>query len=186
VPLAAAAVLWLAATAALVVPVLRAEERAAAGDEHVRTNDLRRAVESFREAGAVLPYNGDYPFRAARILHAGGATDEAVAAYDAAVRANPRSAAYVFARAAAERARPRPDVARVRADYERGLALDPANVPMRLEYAQALESLGSPADARTQYEKALWYNDQLTPDEVERLRPTKLKEVQDAVVRLRV
>jgi hypothetical protein len=103
---------------------------------------------------------------------------------DAAIRANPVNAGYRFRRAAFEAARPQPDVARVRADYDAALALDPANVPMRLEYAKALEALGIPNEARAQYESALAYNDQLPAVEVERLPPAKVAEIRAAIARL--
>ena len=77
-----------------------------------------------------------------------------------------------------------PDAARIRSDFGTALTLDPANVPLRLDYAGILEQLGRKGDAREQYEKALWYNDQLAEVEVERLPPAKVAEIRAVIERL--
>jgi hypothetical protein len=76
-------------------------------------------------------------------------------------------------------------VAHVRTHYDAALAIDPANVGMRLDYAAALDRLGFPTEAAGQYEKALAYNDQLDPNEFERLPPEKVTELNRLIARLR-
>jgi tetratricopeptide (TPR) repeat protein len=136
----------------------------------------------------MVPYNGEYAFRAGRILGSGedaAAAEQARAAFDAAIRANPLSAAYHATRAEFESHQPQPDPARVRNDFERCLAIDPENVQTRLAYAQVLEALHFAGDAREQYEKALWYNDQLADDEIERLSAAKVAAIRANIARLR-
>jgi O-antigen ligase/tetratricopeptide (TPR) repeat protein len=185
---AIAPVAWLVAAAALAAPVLIAESSADAGDEAVRTSRFEQAIQAYQDAAATVPYNGEYSFRAGRILGSArgdaAAADRARAAFDAAIRANPLSAAYLATRADFESRQPQPDPARIRKDFERSLALDPENVQTRLEYAGALAALHFPADAREQYEKALWYDDQLAPDEIERLSAGKVAEIRANIARL--
>ena len=158
--------------AALAVPVLIAEDHAAAGDEHLRTGNARRrraGVPRRGRRGAVqrrvrVPRRRRPAGRRAR-------PDDARRAFDAAIAANPAHAGYRASRGRFEASLPQPDAARVRAAYDAALALDPANVPMRLDYAAALERLGLRAEAKAQYETALWYNDQLPAVEIERLPP---------------
>jgi O-antigen ligase len=184
-PLVVVAIAWLAAGATVAIPVLSAEDHAHAGDEHLRARSPVEAAGAYAAAAAAVPYNGDYAFRQSRALYGAGAPAEALrAATDAAVAANPADAGYRAARAGFEAAGPSPDAARVRADFERALALDPANVAMRRHYAQTLEQLGATADARGQYERALWFDDQLLPDDAERLPPAKRRELEDRIRQL--
>jgi tetratricopeptide (TPR) repeat protein len=184
VALAIACVAWLVAAGALFVPVAVAEADAGAADEFLRTGDGARAAQAYHDAAATVPYNGDYSYNEARVLQSGPNVAKAREALDAAIRANPYSAGYRFSRGHFEATLPQPDPSRVRADYERGLALDPANVPMRLDYAKILETLHLPAEAKAQYETALWYDDQLAPDEIERLAPAKVAEIRASIARL--
>lgn len=185
VALVVACGLWLTAAGMLTTPVLIAEGQAAAGDELLRAGQLAPAAQAYEDAATALSCNGDYALHAARILAAAGASPGAVRrAFDDAVRANPSNVSYLASRAAFEASLPQPDADRVRADYDRALALDPANVALRLDYAGELERLGPSEQARAQYEKALWFNDQLQPDEVERLAPARLAEVREAIDRL--
>ncbi len=185
IALAGVVVLWLAATFALAVPLLLAEEGMKSGDNFLRTGQFERAAQEFRNAAETVPYNGDYAFRAAQVLQGGGPPDRVRQLLGDAVRANPAHAGYRATRAAFEARLPNPDVTRVRSDFDAALALDPANVPTRLQYAQILESLGLPTEARAQYESALRFNDQLAPDEVERLAPAKVAELNAAIARMK-
>ena len=183
--LACATVLWLGAAGALALPVLSAEERAYVGDQHLRRGAPAPAAEAYRAAAAAVPYNGDYPFRQARALYHAGAPPEVWRqAFAAAIEANPAHAGYWSARANHEAGLPQPDAGRVRADYEQALALDPANVPMRLRFAAAIEKLGAPGQARVQYERALWFNDQLEPEDAERLPPAELRQIEERIRQL--
>jgi hypothetical protein len=186
IALAAACVIWLTAAGAMAIPVAIAEGHAADGDEFVRTSDLGRAAQAYHDAAAAVPYNAEYAAREARALRIGGApADRVRQALDAAIRANPADASYRSQLAAFEASLPNPDPARVRAGYDAALALDPANVPARLDYAKTLhEALHLPAEAKAQYQKALWFNDQLQPDEVERLSPEKVNQIRATIARL--
>jgi O-antigen ligase len=183
-PLAVGGAIWFVAAGVLALPVLIAEGNAAAGDEHLRRGQLGAAVQAYRAAAGAVPYNGEYWFRAARVLQSGPSPDEARQAFAAAIEANPAHSGYRAARGMFEARQPQPDVARVRADYDAALARDPANVLMRLDYAAHLEGLGLRPEAKAQYELALSYNDQLAPVEVERLSPARVAEVEAAIARL--
>jgi tetratricopeptide (TPR) repeat protein len=172
---------WVVAIVALAIPVLVAESSAAAGDEHLRTGSPARAAASYREAAAAVPYNADYPFRESNVA---GSVDLVRQAFDRAAQANPVHAGYRFSRAAFEAALPQPDAARVKSAFEAGLAIDPANVAMRVRYAEALEKLNLPAEAKAQYETALAYDDQLDPVEVERLPSAKVADIRARIARL--
>jgi hypothetical protein len=172
-------VVWLIAAVTLVVPVVLAEERAAAGDEHLRTGSAALAARAYHDARERVPYNAEYAYSEARVGQAGAAV-----ALDAAIAANPLHPGYYFQRGATEASRPQPDVARVRSDYDRALALDPANVERRLDYAKTLERLNLGGEARVQYQRALQYNAQLPPDEMERLPPARVAEIEAAAARL--
>jgi tetratricopeptide (TPR) repeat protein len=182
----AAPVAWLAAAGALAAPVLIAESNANAGEEAVRTSRFAEAIQAYQDAAATVPYNGEYALRAAGILASArdpGSAERALASFDAAIRANPLNAAYYATRANFESHQPQPDPTRLRNDYERSLELDPENVQTRLAYARSLDELRFAAEAREQYEKALWYDDQLAPDEIERLPAAKVAEIRANIAR---
>ena len=70
---------------------------------------------------------------------------------------------------------------RIKKDFRRALELNPNEVSIRLEYADALAGFGAPddkAEATTQYQEALRYNSLLKPDEPKRLRPEKVAEIE--------
>lgn len=186
VALAIASVAWLTAAGTIAVPVLLAEEHADAGEEHIRAGAPARAAQSYHAAFKTVPYNAHYAFGKADALHASSAPPEAWrgALGDAAV-ANPSHAGYWAALARYEAALARPDAVRVRAAFEGALALDPANVAMRLDYAGQLEKLGFPAEARAQYEDALARNDALDPNDAERLPAEKLEAARQSIQRLK-
>ncbi len=70
----------------------------------------------------------------------------------------------------------------MRADYDRSLALDPENVQTRLEYAGVLEALRCPPSEA--HAEGGWYNDQLAPDEIERLPAARGGEITAKIVAL--
>jgi tetratricopeptide (TPR) repeat protein len=182
--LAVACVAWLGFAIALALPVIAAEGHAADGDEALRQSRGPQAAQAYAAAAAAVPYNADYHLSEAHMFHAMHDVERARRAYDAAAAASPLDAHYRVARAALEASLPNPDVARIRADYDAAIAMDPASVSGRLDYAELLEKLGFPADARTQYEQALWYNDRLPPDEVKRLPAARVAEIQQKITQL--
>ena len=172
-PLAAGAVLWLAAAGVLAVPVLIAEGHAAAGDERLRTGNPAAAAQAYRDAAGVVPYNAEYSFRAAGVLQS-VASPDARQAFDAAIAANPAHSGY---RASRGRVRGQPAAARPR-PRPRRLRRRPLARPRQRPHAPPLRRrprrLGLRPEAKAQYETALSYNDQLPAVEIERLPPAKV------------
>lgn len=184
VALSSLSIIWLIALVALVVPVLIAADKSNEADERLRQGSFTGAARLYREAAAAVPYNAEHSFDAANAALRAADFESARQGFDQAIRANPGNAGYRFSRGAMEASRPAPNIARVRDDYDRGLEIDPANVSQRLEYARVLEKLSQFAEARRQYETALRFNDQLPPDEVKRLDPSKVAEIQSRIASL--
>lgn len=174
---------WLAAVVMWVAPTAIAESYANEGDAHLRASRPAAAAVSYQRAFEQSPGNADYAFRASRAVAMSPQGNPATAKnlLDAAVAANPFNGKYYVMRAQLEMFSRSPNAANVQADYERALALDPASVSRRLEYADALVKLLYGVEAIRQYELALWYNDQLSPDEPKRLSTRKLTEVRDQI-----
>jgi tetratricopeptide (TPR) repeat protein len=186
VSLAVAVVAWLAFGGALVVPVALAETAAAAGDEAIRLDQPRRAVQQYKEAYATFRLNPDYAFDAYRAaILAKQSHRDALPLLDAAVAGNPASTDALLTRALGELSLPEPDLTRAWADFDAVLKLDPNNVPARLLYAESLEKWGMGAAAAREYEAALKYNAGLAPDEKKRLAPEKVEAITAKVKRLR-
>jgi Tfp pilus assembly protein PilF len=141
-----------------------------------------QAAAGYERAFRRVPYNADYAFRAGRALLY--ASRDARPALSRAIAADPTRAGYWVTRAKAEDASPTPDFARVRADYEQALRIDPNNVDVRLDFAAVLARQGDANAARVQYESALAYNDKLHPDEPKRLKPARLGEIRRALAAL--
>jgi tetratricopeptide (TPR) repeat protein len=59
----------------------------------------------------------------------------------------------------------------------RAVGLNPSDVRFRVEYAQKLCGNDQPASCLEQIDRALWLNDQLLPDSIERLNPAELVEL---------
>ena len=77
---------------------------------------------------------------------------------------------------------PRPDASIVRDNYGKAIALNPADVGVRTDYAVALEHLGDPAAAADELDAALHANAGLGPEEPKRLTA---KQVDDLAARIR-
>jgi tetratricopeptide (TPR) repeat protein len=136
--------------------------------------------------------NADYPFRAARVMIAGGAPNEQeiLALLDMAIKQNPVSTEYRLARARYMAHLPNAAQRRdaIVADYRRVLELNPNEVSLHLELADVLRSFNTPADreaARAEYEAALRYNDQLPANEPKRLKPERVAEIKRAIDELK-
>ena len=103
---------------------------------------------------------------------------------DRTIATNPMSPKYYRVRAEFELTRNPASTDPVRADYEKALQIDPNSVDMRLEYADVLARTHSPIEAKKQYEIALSFNDQLSPDEPKRLSEKKLADVRQKIQQL--
>jgi tetratricopeptide (TPR) repeat protein len=170
--LAVLALLWLAMVFGLLIPTAAAESAAHRADDHIRDRRFFDAAAELDRAHQALPINADYAYRAARALAFAQAPPQRVRDMLArAIASDPLAVEHYLMRARYDLSLPETDARQVIADYERALQLNPNDVPMRLEYAEALQTLGRTEDALHQYRLALHYNDQLHPHEPKRLTP---------------
>lgn len=174
---------WIVAAGAGVWDVANAESLAQDADLQVRHNKPERARDEYIQAFHLVPINADYAFRAEQAAVLGQGNPLMMRQLlDAAVEANPASVRYRLARAELEVSIN--DLSRARADYQQILRLDPNNIDLRLEYAKFLQSHGSPAEAREQYQAALAINNKRLPDEVRKLSPAAVNQIRDAIKQL--
>ncbi|MGB7161121.1 MAG: hypothetical protein WBD40_23880, partial [Tepidisphaeraceae bacterium] len=173
---------WAAALLFVVAPVVSAQNDAFAADADVRYGRTNAAAARFRSAFYRVPGNADYAFRAARALYMEQAAPSDVRAMlDQAIAADPSLIKGYLLRAEFARMQREPDAQAVRADYERALALNPADVEARLRYGAAMEFLNLKPEAAAQYRKALEFNALLPIEEPERLPKKKVEEIEKRV-----
>ncbi len=186
VGLIVAAFVWIAVLGAVAVPILSAEAEAADGKEFLRQNSFLQSSRSFAAALDLWPGNADYAYNAAMALAQWPQANPAEIRLllDRAVAANSKSPRSFRLRAEFELHQNPPNVQAVRADFEQALRIDPNSVEMRLVYADALVKLGEAQEARKQFETALWYNDQLSPDEPKRLSKLELATIRRKISQL--
>jgi tetratricopeptide (TPR) repeat protein len=177
-----AALLWLTAAGAIALPVTLAESDANAGDNALRARQAGTAAAFFRRAAQRVPYNADYWVRAAGVMFADGRDGGPF--IRSALEAQPMSVKAMLLRARAGIASGTPDWGAVVADLRRALSIDPYNVAVRLELADALEHAGDTPGARAQLEEALRINDLLAPDETKRLKDEKVKAIRERIQKL--
>jgi tetratricopeptide (TPR) repeat protein len=129
-------------------------------------------------------------FRAANAAMAAGGNTisrEALTLLDLAITKDPMDTRYYLARARyllangdhAQYAE------RIWKDFARALELDPNEVSLHVEYADALRELGDRAGAVKEYEAALKYNEMLKKDEPKRLRPERVEEIRRRIGEMR-
>jgi hypothetical protein len=162
----------VAALIAIVLPVVLAERMARSADRMAMENFAIHASRRMEEAFDVAPVpNVDFALRAAS--HAARANDHATALRlaDRAVEASGRSvpARLTRARLRLLRAVAEAELDAAMADYERASMLNPNDVSIAIEYANALERLARRQQAAAQIERAMAVNDGLDPAEPERL-----------------
>lgn len=192
--LLAGGTLWLIAVAALVAPVMAAEQSAFDANEQIRTLTpehpeqsrlhYARAARELQRAFGRVPYNADYALRAARSAYGSGDTALANDLLAAAIRANPLYIDAYLMRSDIELRQAAPDPARVRADFETILRLNPNDVSFHKQYGEALERFGLFNDARLQYELALKYNAALPQGEPKRLAEEEAADLSARIARL--
>jgi len=181
--LALAAIAWLLAALAFALPISEAEALAHDADENLRAGKPQLAAAQYREAFHAVPSNADYAFRAARALtYANAPADQVRAMLVQATSANPTAVEYWLWRASFESQMPedRRDYAEIRRDYQRVLDLNPNDAQIRLQYAAAMEK-HDPMLAAQQYRTALEKNALLNPDEIRRLPPEKVRELESKI-----
>ena len=186
-----ASIVLLVVTGMVWVPIVTAESLAEDADQAVRSArppdarpemrpDRRKvdsARDSFIKAFRLVPFNGDYAFRAEQAALLDGNADAGAlrALLDEAIAADPRRIRYLNARAGLQAMSG--ELLRAATDYEQILRLDPHNLDLRLQYAAVLERLGRRDQAIENYQKVLEYNAQLAPDEIRRLSPRQVDEI---------
>jgi O-antigen ligase len=203
IALAVGGVLWLTVAGALLLPVATAEASAADGDELIRKARVPDGAAALEAAFRRLPIDADYAFRAAQSWRlmaqadrgrgmaqaADGDVARARDLYAAAIAADPVAPRYLAAQAELEMEQPGGaggDLARARPAYEAAVRLDPNNLSDRVRYGELLERLNQRESAADAYERALWYNDQLTREEKKRLPPATVDNLRARINRLRL
>jgi tetratricopeptide (TPR) repeat protein len=129
----------------------------------------RTAADAFASASRVVPCNSDYIFREAKAAAGAGDFARAQARLGDAKRINPLLIDAYLLDANLQLAGPHPDTSAVRGDFEMVVKLNPNDVPLRVEYARALDQLSLHDEAKAQYKAALAANAALPIGEPKRL-----------------
>ena len=172
IALIAAAIAWLLAVGGM-WNVAMAESLATDADEQVRTNHSSAALNEYVEASKLLSINGDYAYRAALLSSNNAASAQELLLK--AISADPSSVRY--RRSLAELELNVNNLPAAFTEFEHAVALDPQDMELRIEYADALRAHGEPEKARGQYERALALNSQLSSGEIRRLSPAIVQRI---------
>jgi hypothetical protein len=185
-------VLWLIGGGFVWTPTAAAEDASGEAAAAMRGGRPLEALRRLNQARTQQPLNADYAFRAANaaIALGGGFNREVPALLDLAIRTDPMETKYYLTRARyllqnGDRSANREQIIK---DFRRALELDPNQVALHVEFADALRELNTPADraeALKEYETALRYNALLKSDEPKRLREVKVAEIQKRIEELR-
>jgi tetratricopeptide (TPR) repeat protein len=172
-----AGAIWSVAALAFAGPVILAEGSAHDGDDQFRGRHYDAAAADYLRAFQTVPYNADYAYRAGlAVAYEPNRDNQAIKELlDQAIAANPSAVNYYLSRARIDGEQR--DLAAMKADFSRALELNPNEVSIHLDYADALNALGQSADATEQDQLALKYNDLLQPDEPKRLSPQRVAEI---------
>jgi O-Antigen ligase len=177
--------IFLAAAGGFVTPLVLADADVQQADDLFRAGKMDQAIPLYSDARRLVPYNPEYPLRQAEALVYNNAARPAIdAAIDTAVASDMRFTEAYLLRARYLQRQPTLDGPAITEAYQHALALDPNEVTIRLEFADALKNLGKPQDAVEQYQKALWYNDQFPPDEAKRLSSDQLAQINQTIKQL--
>jgi O-antigen ligase len=168
---------WIVAAAAGAWNVAMAESLSQEAQEQARAGNKQVAVQKLVRAQRLVPINPEYAFQGA-LLSAANPTVAGNMLADA-VAADPASPRY--RRALAQFELSQKEIDHALADNAAAVAMDPNNMELRIEYAQALAQNKHPAEAREQFQKALSLNDQLPPTEPQRLSLERVKQVTAAL-----
>lgn len=194
-PLAgAAAIAVISYVLFFAVPLVVAELKASEADALVRGGKreyafmFEKPLSLYESAAEWSPVqNSDYHRRAAlAAAYAQRPPGESEAALLRAIAVNPRSISDRVALAglyAGAYLEPRlSDAAKI---YAQIVNLNPNDLGLRMQYADALARLNRGAEAAEQLERVLWFNDQLNPEEPERLKPEDVEQLQQRISSLR-
>jgi tetratricopeptide (TPR) repeat protein len=172
-------VAWFTAAGAGFWSIAQAEQLAADADDIIRTNgNVDDACTKYVQAANLVPIDGDYSYRAALISPAAAEQllEKAIAADPLSVRNR---------RALAELNLKLKQIDLALKQFAECVALDPNNMDLRLEYADALRDNRRFDEARAQYEQVLRINDALPKTEIQRLPDAKSAYVRDQLAKLK-
>lgn len=185
---AVALLAWIAAAGGFVVPIVLAEQSADDANELIRTAPtdrspestahFRNAADALANASSLVPYNADYIFREAQAVLNIGQLERGRALLAAARQVNPLMIDAYLLDANLQLATPHPDVAAIRADFQRIVELNPNDVSLHRQFGQALDRFGLHSEARQQYRKALEANAALPVGEPKRLSEGQVAELE--------
>jgi len=158
------------------VPLCRAESLAREADEQMRSSHFDEASTNYLTAfDQYIPFNADYLYRAAMATDFQSPTDHTAvkAIFDRAIAANPSVINYYLSRARVELQLGENDLARN--DFWGALDLDPIEVSIHLDYADALMQMKMGDEAFAQFEAALKFNELLPAEEPKRLNDAEIR-----------
>ena len=189
VALGGGVIAWLVAAAFIYAPTAIAENAAHDADVAFERRQPGEAVKLLLRAREHQPLNADYALRAAQLMMTSGqgSAEQALGVLKSAINTNPRDPAYYLARARFLLQSPeRPEHAdEIIADYAKATQLNPNDVSLRIEYADALRDLGKRDEALKQYQEALRLNELLKENEPRRWQGERLQAVQKQIEQLR-
>lgn len=192
VALSAAVLAWMVALGLVWLRTALAESAGARGDAMVRAATpgnpapLEQARVAYTQAMEAQPLNAEYPYRLANVLFLRNDHRTYVEGMIArAIEGNPRAIRYHRLRGQYAASREPVDAEGLRLGYQRALALDPRQVQVRIEYAEALARAGDLDNSAEQLREALRYDEQLPKDEPKRLAPARRRELEERLAGFR-
>ncbi len=184
--LAVATAAWVTVALAVALPIGMASMATQAADDGIRAARpdhpsevaaaYRRAIDGYADAAAAVPYDADVLAQAGRWAAAIGDPARSRQFVADALRANPRL--IEAHQRDAELRLAVGDGPGVRAAYDAAVRLNPNDVPIRLQYAAALDKLHDRSAAAAQYRAALAADAALPVGEPKRLKPERVAELQ--------
>jgi hypothetical protein len=179
---------WLVAGGFVWAPTAIAANAANDAALAQRNDHPNEAMRLFMSAYDHQPLNADYPYRAAQAYASSSNVfnQSVLDLLSLAMKHNPRAVDYPLMRAQYLLHTPDPSAfrAQIIKDLQRVVELDPAEISLRLQYADALAGFKAPEDragAIHQYQEAIRYNDMLKPDEPKRLGESRLNEIRKKI-----
>jgi tetratricopeptide (TPR) repeat protein len=183
-------VLWLVAGGFVWAPTAVAEDAANDAGIAMRNNRPDKALRLLEQAREHQPLNADYAFRAAQsIISSNPAYSPLVPdLLEKAIRRNPLAVEYYLTRARYLLRNSSEQRDQIIKDFMRVMELNPNEVSLRVEFADALASFNTAEDrarAVEQYREAQRYNAMLKPNEPKRLKPDKVSEIEKRIAELK-
>ena len=196
--LAGGTIACLAWAAMIFLPISLAEGASHDADNAARERHWNQAIADMQEARGRVPYNSEYAMRTAKYLlkQPAAARDpsavvEARKLLDAAAATDPSSMPDLVARAQLELEPQINDIPAALNDYNRAVTLDPANLRLRIEYANVLKSAAQKLHdssysgmAIRELYRVLDKNEEYHWDEPKRLSKDELDAVKKTLVEL--